>query len=111
MSLVMRHVTRHEVRRAKGDESSPWEVRCRNAAGAWGKWARVKAAKRDDGQPLGQTARLEDRRTLTATRLRKQQLEAMDSKWLREVVGKVGMDTRGKKKKELADCVLRHQAS
>ena len=109
VSLVMRHVTKHELRTANGGEKMLWEVRTRDTTGAWGKWTRVKAAEQDNDQPLGQTERPEDRRAQAATRLRRDRLQAMDAKVLRQLVAKAGLDTSGKKKKELIDDLLEHE--
>ena len=82
VSLVLRHVTKHEVRRPAGDSAAAWAVRTRKPSGAWSKWEAVKATK--EGEPTDREERLRHRREQAALIFHREELKAKGTKQLRE---------------------------
>ena len=95
VSLVLRHVSKHEVRVLADDAAAPWEVRTRKTSGTWSKWESVKAPKQ--GEPTDQEDRLRHRRGQAARIFQRQELNAKETKLLREELRKLGLVTQGKR--------------
>ena len=95
VSLVLRHVSKHEVRVLADDAAAPWEVRTRKTSGTWSKWESVKAPKQ--GEPTDQEDRLRHRRGQAARIIQRQELNAKETKLLREELRKLGLLTQGKR--------------
>ena len=96
VSLVLRHVSKHEVRLLASDPASPWEVRTRKPSGVWSKWENVKGAA--DGEPTDPGERLAHRRGEAVRILRRQELNARGAAQLREELQERGLETKGQKK-------------
>ena len=92
--------SKHEVRLAEDDAAAPWDVRTRKPSGKWSEWVSVKAPKH--GEPTDQEERLSFRRQRAALILQKQELNAKETKQLREDLAKLGLATQGKRN-ELID--------
>ena len=103
VSLVLRHVSKHEVRLLASDPASPWEVRTRKPSGVWGKWENVKGAA--DGEPTDPGERLAHRREQAARILRRRELNARGTQQLREDLQERGLESKGQKK-ELIDRLM-----